>query len=75
MHLFGRAITLTASALLIAGSAASANAHGLEIEAGWTPGPPAGAANQIAYLTIVNEAFHAEYLYTASTPVAARWSG
>ena len=72
MHPTKRIRPLIASALMITGIAGSAGAHGLEIEAAWTFETPSVADSHIAYLTIVNEAFHPEYLYIASTPVASR---
>ena len=66
------ATALIVSGLIAVGLSAPAHAHGLEIEAAWMSGTPAVSTNHIAYLTIVNEAFHAEYLYSASTLVAAR---
>ena len=50
----------------------AALAHGLEIKSAWVSAEPAVGADHMAYLTIANDAFHAEYLYKAHSPVAAR---
>ena len=50
----------------------SAVAHGLEIESAVVSGTVTASNDGTAYLTIVNEAYHAEYLYGASTPLATR---
>jgi periplasmic copper chaperone A len=72
MRIFKRSSPLIVAALIAAGQSVPAQAHGLEIEAAWTYGTPAVSVDHVAYLTIVNDAFHPEYLYSASTPVAAR---
>jgi periplasmic copper chaperone A len=50
----------------------SAVAHGLEIESAVVSGTVTASNDRTAYLTIVNEGYHAEYLYGASTPLATR---
>ena len=50
----------------------SAVAHGLEIESAVVSGTVTASNDRTDYLTIVNEAYHAEYLYGASTPLATR---
>jgi periplasmic copper chaperone A len=72
MRIFKWTSPLIVAGLIAVGLSAPAHAHGLEIEDAWTSGTPAVSTNHIAYLTIVNEAYHAEYLYRASTPVAVR---
>jgi len=72
MRIFKWTSPLIVAGLISAGLSAPAQSHGLEIEEAWTPGTPAVRTDHVAYLTIVNDAFHPEYLYSASTPVAAR---
>lgn len=72
MRIFKWTSSLIAAGSIAVGLSAAVNAHGLEIEEAWTAGTPAVSTDHVAYLTIVNEAFHAEYLYSASTPIAAR---
>ncbi len=66
------ACAVSAMAMVIAAPVYTATAHGLEIESAWTPGPAAQTESRVAYVTIVNEAFHPEYLHGASTPLAER---
>jgi len=54
--------SLIVASVIAAGLSAPVNAHGLEIEEAWTSGTPAAMTDHVAYLTIVNEAFHPEYL-------------
>lgn len=71
LALISRAI-VSGLALTVAVPPASALAHGLEFESAVFSGANAVGDSRPAYLTIVNEAYHAEYLYGASTPVATR---
>lgn len=61
-----------AAILSVAGIAPSAHAHGLEVEARWAHGVATVGNTGAVYLRIANDAYHPEYLYRASTPVAAR---
>jgi periplasmic copper chaperone A len=72
MGIFKWTTSFAVLGLIAVAQPSAVNAHGLEIEEAWTSGTPAVSGNHIAYLTIVNEAYHAEYLYRASSPVAAR---
>lgn len=67
-----RLVKFLAAVSVAWGLPAAAAAHGLEIETAWVSEKPAAGADHTAYLTIANEAFHPEYLYKASTSVAAR---
>lgn len=61
---------LAAFAALLAGYT-NAHAHGLDITSAWAPAGD-GGKNGVVHLKIENEAFHAEYLYGASSPVAGK---
>ena len=72
MHPFRRTSVAIVSALLICLSFTGVRAHGLEIEAARMSELSSAGGDHKAYLTILNEAFHPEYLYQASSPIAER---
>jgi copper(I)-binding protein len=53
-------------------AAPAVSAHGLDVTARWAADVMTTDDTGAVYLTIANEAYHPEYLYSASTPVAAR---
>lgn len=65
-------IAAAIAAMLIDLPVGGVAAHGLEVETAVTPVTDVAGNDQKIFLTILNEAFHAEYLYKASSPVAER---
>lgn len=63
---------LTISAAAFSLAASSVCAHGLDVRADWASGIGTADKTGAVYLTIANDAYHPEYLYSATTPVAER---
>jgi copper(I)-binding protein len=70
MNFPGRA-SLTLWLVMLA-AAPAVSAHGLDVTGRWAADVATADGTGAVYLTIVNDAYHPEYLYNVSTPVAAR---
>ena len=63
---------MASAAVALSLSAAPALSHGLGVESAWTGATRVAGENAAVYLTIVNEAFHVQYLLSAAAAVAQR---
>ena len=63
---------MASAAMALSLSAAPALSHGLGVESAWTGATRVAGENAAVYLTIVNEAFHEQYLLGAVVAVARR---
>lgn len=70
MHL--RVLRVFAACFPLIALAPPSTAHGLDVEASWAPNVAKTGDTAAIYLRIANDAYHAEYLYRAASPVAAR---
>lgn len=68
---FVRLIALVA-VLTVAGISPPVHAHGLDVEARWADDLESTGNSGAVYLRIANDAYHSEYLYRVSTPLASR---
>ena len=63
---------MASAAVALSLSAAPALSHGPGVESAWTGATRVAGENAAVYLTIVNDAFHVQYLLSAAAAVAQR---